>query len=100
MKFYVSRRQSEILHFGGSLLSKSFKVSTKKNTEELSHMTLNSDAKFESTLTLWFLKWHGELGELSLEHSKGFLLFYLTLFLPERYNAFTRKFHRNSVLLH
>ena len=75
MKFYVSRRQSEILHFGGSLLSKSCKVSTKKNTEELSHMTLNSDAKFESTLTLWFLKWHGELGELLLEHSKSFYYF-------------------------
>ena len=99
MKFYVSRRQSEILHFGGSLLSKSCKVSTKKNTEELSLMTLNSDAKFESTLTLQFLKWHGELGEISLEHSKGFLLFYLTLFLPKRY-ALTGKFHRNYVLLH
>ena len=33
-------------------------------------MTLNSDAKFKETLTLWFPKWHEELGELSLEHSK------------------------------
>ena len=41
-----------------------------KNTEELSFMTLNSDAKFEQTLTLWFQKWHEEPGELSLEHSK------------------------------
>ena len=33
-------------------------------------MALNSDGKFEQTLTLWFQKWHEELGELSLEHSK------------------------------
>ena len=32
-------------------------------------MTLNSDAESEQTLTtLWFQKWHKELGELSLEH--------------------------------
>ena len=42
----------------------------KKNTEELSLMTIRSDAKFEKTLTLWFKKWHEELGELSLEHPK------------------------------
>ena len=34
-------------------------------------MTLNSDAKFEQTLTLWFQSWHEELGELLLEHSKN-----------------------------
>ena len=33
-------------------------------------MTLNCDAKFEYTLTLWFQKWCEELGELSLELSK------------------------------
>ena len=33
-------------------------------------MILNSDAKFEYTLTLWFRKWHEELVELSLEHKK------------------------------
>ena len=32
-------------------------------------MTLNSDAKFEETLTLWFQKKHEELGELLLEYS-------------------------------
>ena len=41
-----------------------------KNTEKLSSMTLNSDAKFEYTLTLWFQKWHEELSEISLEHPK------------------------------
>ena len=39
-----------------------------KNTEGLSFMTLNNYAKFEETPTLWFQKWHEELGELSLEH--------------------------------
>ena len=34
-------------------------------------MTLNSDAKFEQTLTLWFQNWPEELGELLLEHSKN-----------------------------
>ena len=33
-------------------------------------MTLNSDAKFEETLTFWFQNWHEELGEVSLKRSK------------------------------
>ena len=34
-------------------------------------MALNSDAKFEKNLTLWFQKWQEELGEFSLvEHPK------------------------------
>ena len=33
-----------------------------------SFMTLNSDAKFELVLTLWFQTWHEEFGELSLKH--------------------------------
>ena len=41
-----------------------------KNTEELSFMTLNNDAKFEKTLTLRFQKWYEELGEFLLEHLK------------------------------
>ena len=41
-----------------------------KSTEELSFITLNSDVKFEQTLTLWFQKWREKLGELSLEQSK------------------------------
>ena len=41
-----------------------------KNTEKLSFITLNSDAKFEQSLALWFQKWYEELGELSLQCSK------------------------------
>ena len=33
-------------------------------------MTLNSDAKLEYTLTLWFSKRYEELSELSLDHPK------------------------------
>ena len=31
--------------------------------------TVNSEAKFEYTLTMWFQKWQEELDELLLEHS-------------------------------
>ena len=48
----MSSRKSEILHFDGFLLSKSYKVSAKK----LSLMTLKSDAKFEKKTYLWFHK--------------------------------------------
>ena len=60
-------------------------------------MTLNSDAKFEQTLTLWFQKWHEELGELSLEHSKSEKLYIDGLFLSKAYNVSARKFQRNYV---
>ena len=64
-KFYMSSRKSEILHFDGFLLSKSYKISAKK----LSLMTLKSDAKFEKKTHLWFHKWQ-QFGEFRPEHSK------------------------------
>ena len=55
MKFQVSRRKSEILHFDGLLLSKSYKVSAKKVQKSyLSPMTLKNDAKFQEKLTCGF----------------------------------------------
>ena len=33
-------------------------------------MLVNSDAKFEYILTLWFQMWHEELSELSLEQRR------------------------------
>ena len=51
-------------------LSKVYKFWAKKSTEELSLMLVNSDAKYEYTLTLWFQMWHKELGELSLEQRR------------------------------
>ena len=55
-------------------------------------MTLNSDAKTEWTLALWFQKWHEELGELSLECSLFKKLYIDGLFLSEEYNVSVRKF--------
>ena len=56
MKFYVSSRQSNILHFDWLLLFKLCTVSTKKNTEKLSLMTLKSDLKFKEKLLKKFKK--------------------------------------------
>ena len=63
-------------------------------------MTLNSDAKTEWTLALWFQKWHEELGELSLECSLFKKLYIDGLFLSEEYNVSVRKFQRNYVSWH
>ena len=54
-------------------------------------MTLNSDPKFEQTLTFWFQKWYEELGELSLEHAKSEKLYIDGLFLFKAYVS-VRKF--------
>ena len=54
VKCHMSRRKSEILHFYGLLLFKSYKVSGKNSTKELSLMTIKSDAKFKEKLTCGF----------------------------------------------
>ena len=43
----MSSRKSEILHFDGFFLAKSYKVSAKNGTEDLSLMTLKSDGKLK-----------------------------------------------------
>ena len=58
-------------------------------------MTLNSDAKFEQTLTLWFQKWHEELGELSLEHSKSEKMYIDGLFLSKAYEDLDEKVRKS-----
>ena len=63
-------------------------------------MTLNSDAKFESTLTFWFPKWHSELGDLSLEHQEVWKLYIDGFFLSKAYNVSVRKFQRSYVSWH
>ena len=50
----MSSQKSEILHFNRFLLSKSYNVSAKKSTEELSLMLLKSDTKFKEKLTCSF----------------------------------------------
>ena len=49
----MSSRKSEILHFDGFLLSKSYNVSGKK-VQKSSLMTLKSDAKFKGKLNCGF----------------------------------------------
>ena len=61
-------------------------------------MILNSGVKFEKPLTLRFQKWHEELGELTLEHSKSEKLYTDGLFLSKVFNVSVRKFQRNYVL--
>ena len=47
VNLYASSGKPENLHFDGLILSKAYKDLDEKNTEELSFMQLNSDAKFE-----------------------------------------------------
>ena len=47
----ASSGKSENLHFGVLLLSIAYKVSAKKNAEELSLMTLKSNPNFEEKFT-------------------------------------------------
>ena len=51
MKFDLSTRNSQNVNFDLFLLCKVYNVRPKKSTEELSFMTLKSDAKFEEKLT-------------------------------------------------
>ena len=46
-KFSPNHSKVQKFHFDGLFLSKVYEVWAKKNTEELSFMTLNSDEKFE-----------------------------------------------------
>ena len=60
-------------------------------------MTLNSDANFEQTLTLWFQKWHEELGELSIELPKVWKLYIDGLFLFKAYKYLDEKVQKSYV---
>ena len=51
-------------------------------------------------MTLWFQNWHQELGELLLEHSKVWKMYFNGLFLSKACNVSVRKFHRNNVSWH
>ena len=66
------------------------------NTEQWCKIWIN--------LSLWFQKWHEELGELSLEHPKVWKLYINVLFLSKAYTvsvyALDKKFQRNYVSWH
>ena len=95
VNFYPTIKSSKILF---RWASQSIWDLSYKNTKELSFMTLNSDARFEWILILWFQKWHEELGEILLEHSKSEKLYIDGLFLWKAYNVLARKFQRNWVM--
>ena len=46
-EFLSNHSKVQKFHFDGLFLSKVYHISAKKNREDLSFMTLNSDAKFE-----------------------------------------------------
>ena len=83
--------------FRWALFLQSMQGFSYKNTQILSFMTLNSDAKFEENLTLHFQTWREELGELSLEHSKVWKKFTLMSSFCPKYiiDVSAIKFHRN-----
>ena len=62
-------------------------------------MTLNSNAKFDQTLTLSLQKRHEELDELSLGHSINEKFYIDGPFLSKACYVPARKFQRNYVLL-
>ena len=77
-----------------------FEVKKKRERGVISHGT-EQWCKIWETLTLWFQKWHEELGELSsLEHPKVWKLYIDGLFLSKAYTVSVRKFQRNYVSWH
>ena len=62
VNFHPTTQKSENFTSMGSFCPKYMRFDLKKYKRVIFHDT--------ETLTLWFQKWHEELGELSLEHSK------------------------------
>ena len=99
MNFHPTTQKFKNFTFDGLFLSKVYEVWAKKNTREFAFTTGNRNAKFEWTLTLWFQKWHKELGELSLERSKVWkIVHWWALFVQSI--SFSWTFQRNSVSWH
>ena len=93
LNFHPNTQKSENLSSMGYFCPTYKRFELKKNTEELSFMTLNN---FQHTLILSFQKWYEELGELLLEHSKSEKLYTDRLFLSKAYNVSAGKFQRND----
>ena len=70
-----------------------------KNTEQLSLMTLKSDAKFKEKL-LWFKIWHEEFGEFPTNHSKVWTFLFNRLFLSKVYKIWATKIQRSYLSWH
>ena len=84
----------------GLFLSKVYEVWAKKKRVVISHGT-EQWCKIWETLTLWFQKWHEELGELSsLEHSKVWKLHIDGLFVSKAYTVSVRNVQKIYVSWH
>ena len=68
LEMAISLLNGKISTLIGSFCPKYITFDLKKSTEELSFMTLKSDAKFEKKTDLWFGIWDDEYGKFSLEH--------------------------------
>ena len=84
VKFYVISPKPETLHFDGILLSKSYKVSAKK--EQKSYFSWHWRL-MQSLKNKWLVVSNEEFGEFSSNHSKTWKFIFDCLFLFEVYRV-------------
>ena len=100
VNFHPTTQKSENFTSMGYFCPKYMRFELKKYRGVIFHGT-EQWCKIWKTLTLWFQKWHEELGELSsLEHPKVWKLYIDGLFLSKAYTVSVRKFQRNYVSWH
>ena len=87
VNFNASSGKSENLHFDVLLLSIAYKVSGKKNAEELSLMTLKSDPNFEEKLTFCLKNDMRNLMNFNLSSEKSENLHFDGIFLSKVCNV-------------
>ena len=87
VSFNACSDKSENLHFDVLLLSIAYKVSGKKNAEELSLMTLKSDPNFEEKLTFCLKNDMRNLMNFNLSSEKSENLHFDGIFLSKACNV-------------
>ena len=93
----ISREQSKVWFFAiwwAPLVQNHLKFQL-KSTEELSLMTLKSDAKYKEKLTCGF-KWYEEFGKFLPSYSKVWKFYFNELFLSKVYKIWAKK-HRGII---
>ena len=86
INFHPTAQNSKNFTSIGYFFPKDMKFELKKNTEELSLMTLNSDAKFEETLTCGFKNDMKNWVNFNQSTQKSEKLYNDGFFLPKAYN--------------
>ena len=100
VNFHPTTQKSKNFTPMGYFCPKYMRFELKKKRGVISHGT-EQWCKIWETLTLWFQKWHEELGELSsLEHPKVWKLYIDGLFLSKAYTVSVRNFQRIYVSWH